>query len=308
MMKNFKMLTMFAGILMFMLIGLGSVQASGLNWDTTDFAYDASVGGDSFSAPMDYSPGVNGIGTYSSLYTPPDPITSTVNIQVTPGSANAALSASAWGGTIEGGASAGAFVSYDLTNLAADEALTYGGEASSWVKRKVTVNSNGLYNLHGNFTGTIDFNGFYTDSTYHATSSYTGAVKLEEFVIIPGTGLMNLSTWELSIDDMIGGLNVLENIQIRSADDDSNPIHYYLTVGFSGLEVNVSNLMMPFQNRGPFPENIYELGNASNPLLIDGYLTSNVPVPGSLLLLFSGLAGLFGFNLSLRRRGSSNSL
>ncbi len=311
MIKNFKFFTVVTGILVFMLLSLVNVQAAGLTWSDTIFTYSASVGVDSFRDPMTYTPGEGAsAGPFTNITDPPvGTISSVANVQVTPSSANADLSAGAWGATTANGASASAFASFDLTNLASDEALTATGDAVSWIVRKVTVDSARLYDLHGDFTGTIDFAAFgLDDSTYHALSTYTGAVRLDEFAVVSGSGIMNLSTWELSIDDMRLGTNMIEDILMRPFDDDLNPIYYNLTVGFTGggLNVDVSNLQMPFINRGEFPEDIYQLGNAANPLIINGGLAP-VPVPGTLLLLLSGLAGLFGFKLSLNRRGSSNS-
>ena len=198
--------------------------------------------------------------------------------------------------------------------VAEAEGLSYIGDTTSWVRRNFTVSTNGFYNLHGNFTGTIDFTGFGTGDNpddprnphHHAIGTYSGAVTLEE-CSIDGTTLSILNSWELSIDNMNDGLNVRENIWLRTVDGETNPIYYSLSTE-SNLDVNISNLKMNIINQGPFPEDLYEYGNADDPFVIEGWLaeSSPVPVPGTLWLLFSGVTGLFGFKLSFRRRGSSN--
>ena len=310
MVKNLKVFTMFGAILILMLLSLTNLHAAGLNWGSTDFTYSAEVYADSFRPEMDLGSHEGGAVLYTSTSSEPlGSIDSEANVTISSltGAATVNLSAGAWGdGTsIVNGASASAFVSFNVTDLTDTEALSASGSARSWITKKVTVNSAGFYDLHGIFTGTIGFSSFYNNPFYYATSSYTGTVKLQEFVNIPGNGLMLSSTNELSIDDMISGANIIENIWMRPFDNDGNFIYYNLSTDIGDLDINISNLMMMTIRAGDLG-NLYELGNEADPFVIEGWLVESVPVPGTLLLLFSGVTGLFGFQLSRRRCGSSN--
>ena len=309
MVKKFKMFTMFGGILIFMLLSLSNVHAANLNWSDTDFTYIAEVYADSFRPNSYLGSHEGGNVTFTSTGSVPDgSIDSEANVAVPSlTGATVNLSAGAWGDatSVVNGASVSAFALFDVTDLALDEALSASGKARSWITRKVTVNSAGFYDLHGIFTGTIGFN--------DSDSTYTGIVRLQEFVSIDETGLTELDTKQLSIDDMIEGKNVIEKIWMRPFDDKGNLIHYNFSTDIGDLNIDISNLMSMVQRTGDFPKDenglsIYELGNADDPFVIEGWLveSSHVPVPGTLLLLFSGVTGLFGFKLSLHRRGSSN--
>ena len=304
--------TMFWGLLIFMFLGLSNVHAATLDWGTADplFVYEASI--DCFAEP----PWIvaQESETYQYLYgTPVDSINSRANVSVTP-LTDVTLKAEAFGGILSDGASSSALVSFDIntdingstTGLhVGDDSIgdSYGGNAVSWIKRVgLTVDAPGLFNLHGIFNGSINFDDDNPLGVY-ANATWEGGIWLYERIEAGVGGSSSLATtWFLDINDIING--TVREVELDNETDDERAIHYNLLVGFTGtgLQADLSNWV---RYGDISADSNYDLGNSRNPFSLEGYLTP-VPLPGTMMLLFSGIAGLFGFKLSLLRRGSSN--
>ena len=318
MQKKFGLLnTMFEGLLIFMLLSLSNVHAATLDWgnaDDTLFYYSASI--DCIVDPPWNEIAVGEI--YQDLggsSTPVGSIDLIANASTTPLS-DVILSAQAFGGIIPNGASSSAFVSFDIgsdidgTNIGlhiGDDSLgdTYGGDAKSWVKRQgLSVDAPGLFDLHGIFSGSINFNTNTSEKVYENAIYNNGGILLEERIENEdGTASFLSQTWTLTIEEIKAGTT--KEVRLDNETDDMEAIHYDLLVGFTGtgIQADLSN----WKGYGDISATSnYELGNLEDPLSLNGYLTAQVPLPGTLMLFFSGIAGLFGFKLSLLRRGSSN--
>jgi hypothetical protein len=313
--KSFGLVNvMFWGLLIFILLSLSNIHAATLDWSLaeTRFLYDARIAcmveppfAETIANSTYYDLGVGG-------ETPP-PVSSIAEVEVIP-LTGVALRAKAFGSIIENGASSSALVSFDFDNdidgidvgfHCGDDGVgdTYGGDANSWVKRQgITVDEPGLFDLHGMFQGSENFDNTNANGVY-ANATFEGGVRLEERIEVAGSSSSLGQTWSLSIAEIVSG--TIMQVGLDNEDDEGNAIHYDLLVGFhgNGLQADLSN----YYEYGIIDAaNNYELGNLTTPLSLDGCITSHVPLPGTLMLLFSGMAGLFGFKLSLLRRGSSN--
>ena len=299
--KKFGLLnTIFWGLLMFMLLNLSNVHAATLDWGTADaeFRYHASISG---VIPFPS----NNIAAEGEHYTtkPGSAIYSVANALVANPLPGVILTAQASGSVIPDGASSSALVSFDFQNDISSSSII-NGSAASWVKRKgLTVDAPSLFDLNGFFGGEMK----YTDSTGGVTAShnYIGGVFLEEVIEDDLGGPSSLNQiCSLTINEILNGI-LVKPVVLDNETDDGNAIHYNLLVGFNGTGLTAALSNYPGESTIS-NSTFYELGNSETPLYLEGYLTSQVPLPGTLILLFSGIAGLFGFKLSPLRRGSSN--
>ncbi|MCK5229396.1 MAG: hypothetical protein KAR13_03970 [Desulfobulbaceae bacterium] len=166
---------------------------------------------------------------------------------------------------------------------------------STLVNRRFKVTGPGKYILDGLLSGPADvdetFNSFLGGSFYGASYDLGGHATLDGFVLdedglIVGS-LGNVATFEFNNSNRDG--NTL--IDLISRTEEGENVMYGLTV-FLQMETSLQNfnpamgLMGDLTGMGPF-----EVGTADFPFEVSASI-SPVPVPGSLVLLFSGLGSL----------------
>jgi len=169
------------------------------------------------------------------------------------------------------------------------------------VNRRFTVTGSGQYVLDGHLSGPADvdetFNSFSGGLFYGASWDLSGHATLDGFVLdengMIASSLGTVATFNFDNSNRDG--NALVDL-IRKTDMDED-VMYGLTA-FLHMETKLENfnaamgLMGDLTGMGPF-----EVGTADLPFEVSASI-SQVPVPGSLVLLFSGL----GSFVCLRRR------
>lgn len=187
----------------------------------------------------------------------------------------------------------------DQTNLTASHGVDIAQEISSVITRRFTIGETGLYNLKADLLGSINFSSFGVPySNYWADYGVTGSVTLEALTGDELSGSVNnlgyvVEPISLSDTDMHELLEVELFPQI-----DGKDVTYQLKASLY-LQTDVHNTMAFFYTSGDISGyGDWMLGDENNPLTLNATVTP-VPIPGSLILLFSGLSGLLAFS---RRR------
>ncbi|MBW2737534.1 MAG: VPLPA-CTERM sorting domain-containing protein [Deltaproteobacteria bacterium] len=182
-----------------------------------------------------------------------------------------------------------------------DHGVSVVQNVSTLVNRRFMVTGPGQYAFDAHLSGPADvddtFSSFSGGLSYGASYDLSGHATLEGFEV-DNNGLIvssigNVETFEFNNSDRDG--NSLVDLISKTVDGED--VMYGLTV-FLQIETNLQNfnaqggIMGDLTGMGPF-----EVGTADLPFGVSASI-SQVPVPGSLVLLFSGL----GSFVCLRRR------
>ena len=182
-----------------------------------------------------------------------------------------------------------------------DHGVSVEQNVSTLVNRRFMVTGPGQYVLDGHLSGPADvndtFNSFLGGDFYGASWDLSGHATLDGFVLDENgmivSSLDNVATFEFNNSDRDGNTPV--DLIRKTVDGDD--VMYGLTV-YLEMETDLQNfnpqqgLMGDLTGMGPF-----DVGTADLPFEVSASI-SQVPVPGSLVLLFSGLGSL----VCLRRR------
>ena len=198
------------------------------------------------------------------------------------------------------GAEVKGYANITLSQFNLDHGVSVEQNVSSLVNRRFMVTGPGQYILDGLLSGPADvdetFNSFLGGSFYGASWDLSGRVSLDGFALEDGlivSSIGNVATFEFNNFDRDG--NTLVDLIRKTVDGDD--VMYGLTV-YLEMETNLQNfnpalgLMGDLTGMGPF-----DVGTVDLPFEVSASI-SQVPVPGSLVLLFSGL----GSFVCLRRR------
>jgi hypothetical protein len=207
------------------------------------------------------------------------------------------MTSGAWGQQLTNGASVSAYsnatLSLDNTNQGVSSASQ---NTLSFINRTLTVNTSGLYTLSASALAPINWAGT-TSGTATTSLGYTGGVTLTEWDT-GGGGATAMSAWTLSLTDLLNpnSSHYISNITLRPTDSIGNAIYYTLNVAISGspgpgtvAQFNNYN-MNTFSFLGTI-NGVFNAGTAGNPITISSSLSA-VPIPGSVVLLISGLGSL----------------
>lgn len=187
---------------------------------------------------------------------------------------------------------------------------TYTQEVISYFVSRFHVTSPGAYNLTGQLTdGVINDTSFFLQNTSGGRVpaiveyGWEGGLTLYEGIKdsqgnILGQGVMA----KISLDDLwaSAGTEFDVLVNLRTQDIDGNSIFYDLKPSID-LDSMVMNFNSMAEEWGPeIPaDGLGFLGTEENPLTIEATLSevasAPVPIPGTAVLLFSGIAGLIGF-------------
>ena len=193
------------------------------------------------------------------------------------------------------------YANITLNDINSDHGLRVSQNVSTMVNRRFQVTGSGQYVFDAHLGGTADvdetFSSFLGGTSYGASYNLIGRASLDGFVLDDNglivSSLGNVATFEFNNSNRDG--NTL--IDLISRTEEGENVMYGLTV-FLQMETCLQNfnpamgLMGDLTGMGPF-----EVGTADFPFEVSASI-SPVPVPGSLVLLFSGLGSL----VCLRRR------
>ncbi len=182
-----------------------------------------------------------------------------------------------------------------------DHGVQVEQDVSAMVNRRFMVTGSGQYAFNGHLSGPANvddtFSSFLGGSFYGANYDLSGRASIDGFVLDENgliiSNLGNVATFEFNNFDRND--NTLVDLISKTADDEN--VMYGLTV-YLQIKTSLQNfnpmagLLGDLTGMGPF-----DVGTAECPFEVNASI-SQVPVPGSLVLLFSGLGSL----VCLRRR------
>ena len=196
------------------------------------------------------------------------------------------------------GAEVKGYANITLNQFNSDHGVNVDQNVSTMVNRRFMVTGPGQYAFDAHLSGTEDvdltFSSFLGGSFYGASYDLSGRVSLDGFVL-DENGLIVSSLGNVAIFEFNNSIrddNILVDL-IRKTVDGADVI-YGLTA-FLQIETDLQNfnpaigLMGDLTGNGPF-----EVGTADLPFEVSASI-SQVPLPGSLVLLFSGLGSLACF-------------
>lgn len=318
-MKGFKLLLI--GVPLFFL-GITNVNAANISWLDHSFRYNVA----SNSAELytrDTSP-----GTMTGFFGPQkvagstptfykdftyngDPISSRANsIAESGGELGLVLKAGASGTHLTDGLKQAAYLetsSAHNNGIPSGYGIEYVGggyqqQVIAWSMRRFELDSPGRFSLNGFLAGVIDADETFAPGRPPASAAYDydeGITLYQNKVDeISGTVLGTSQVLHISLERLLNEREILEDIQLLTHVD-GTPVTYDLKAQIN-LKCSFSNFVafLETDNSWPaLPEGaLGYMGTASSPLELEATLTATqTPVPGSCMLLFSGIAALLGF-------------
>ena len=305
-MKKLRLAQLLGTGIVFILLSAANVHSATINWMGTTFRYSAEMSGTTYTNdPIPYSHSAASMSSISS-----GDVTQELNASYSD-TVNTGIDATLYGGGTGGETLNGAYVKAYASaafNLESNkqESVNFSQDIVNWVRREFNVDAAGNFNLSGSFEDFFNFTSFRENDFWRASYNYTGGIQLEE--IVHENGSQSLSTVaELSINQLMN--NEVRSGSLKTDDGQGNEITYSLMVGFTGASsgihteyVNLNTWDYPNVYQGDLDE-FYEVSNQGNPLVINAFIeSSQVPIPGTMMLFLSGIGALFGFNFSLRSR------
>lgn len=254
------------------------------------FRYDVSDQGFYVDTISQMPVAINQEQTVSNLQGATDPESGTAT--ATFSQTGLVMESGASGQQLANGASVSAYTDANFDMNDTNKLAIFNGQqtASAFINRKLTVDAAGTYSLTASALAPIDWSGTTTGSVTNSLG-YNGGVTLTEYTTASG-GATSLNVWSLSLNDLLdpGSPHSISNILLRPLDSEGNSIYYILSVA-----INNSGILANFNNYdgtllGSLVGN-FNAGTSSNPVTISASL-SPAPIPGSVILLLSGLGSL----------------
>ena len=325
-MKTFKFL-----LISMSLLFLGAAQAGAANITWLDYDFNYNVRANSVEI-LNQANNVNGytragvVGgdtvSYSRTYgSDGDPLNSNAASSVSSGGdLDLTLKTGATGGLTANGVKTSAYLqsSSETNNNGTPSGYgiqidPYGDsqDVIAWTAQRFEVDNSGYFNLTGLLNGgIIDANdveienpnsiSYVPMAITRALYEFDGSISLIQNLIDDDGIISSVSTVaSISLDDLLTeGLVEIENILLLSGLGDKD-VTYDLKAQIN-LSSQYSNCAAFLGTNNPWielPEGSFgSLGTESDPLAIEGYLTAvTTPIPGSAMLLLSGVAALIGY-------------
>jgi hypothetical protein len=181
-----------------------------------------------------------------------------------------------------------------------DPYAVYGAQqVLAYSNRIFHVDSNQAAILSGIAGGVINDPAFSSSTFLRADYDWEGGIWLDEVITVQGIPLA-FNIGSIGIGDLLNlGPQELQ-VNLRTQDANGDPVSYILR-----SELNLDSLLMNFDPRddtraGDIPVGaLGSLGDSGDPLWIEGTMEA-VPIPGSVILLLSGIAAVVGLR---KRRG-----
>jgi hypothetical protein len=171
----------------------------------------------------------------------------------------------------------------------------------SYITRRFTVDETGYYDFDASLMGPISYSGSFNhsgvDGPYYAEYSFGGNASINAFKIDDGGNLIPAGeVGSFAWTDEIG-----EDSAVIQLDPtlDNYDLLYQLAVVLN-IDADLSNVTMESITSRPDGAPVFadsEFGRANDPLMVSASVTP-VPIPGSLVLLFSGMGSM----VVIRRR------
>jgi hypothetical protein len=304
------------GIFVFLMVGLLSlpVQAA-IVWEGEyhQFRFAVDKNGGTFKSPtffnevnnVDSSTNLGGsAGSYAAkIETTTDPI------------GVIEMKAGAWGNESLTSPADGLVVNaYSEINLAgfdnAIHGVNVGQNIVSWVSRNFSADT-GTYTFNAELAGSVAFNSFEAPGfpPYFSDYSVSAVVSLDEFKdkpVGPDEFVRNVAEFEL--DGTPDGSTPVDLL----ASLDGFDVFYQLRVVLD-IQTDLANALLETirdPNGLPAFEGPFSIGSAGSPMVLSASVLEDgsgpggdpVPIPGSVVLLFSGISGLAVIRRRMRRR------
>ena len=172
-------------------------------------------------------------------------------------------------------------------------------EVSIWSNRIFHVDGNEAAMLSGMAGGVVNNPGFSGGQFLFADYLSGGGIWLDEVVTVQGIPLAsNLEFFDF--DDLLDNGPMESQVNLRTQDGNGDDIYYILRTALD-LDSQLLNYDFIEEFRaGDIPVGaLGSLGTSGDPLWVEGTMEA-VPIPGSVILLLSGIAAVVG----LRKRRS----
>lgn len=204
----------------------------------------------------------------------------------------------------ENGLQVRAYAQMNLNNF---NPASQGVDVSQWVfsnvTRNLSVSSAGNYQFSTNLSGDADFNTFWGNDFFKSSYSVEGQARINKYSIDSSGNIKALGDGDATVEFTLSDTNKTGStaVSLESQTSEGDDIFYQVVLALT-LKTSLQNFSMQYglidptgnpNFKGPF-----FLGDESNPMQLDAALAPAVtatPLPGSLLLLLSGISGLSVF-------------
>jgi hypothetical protein len=226
------------------------------------------------------------------------------NVSVTestyPSGASAYMESRSYGSLTPNGANNYVASILEHSNFQGSDAIVGKQQPKADIRRNFYVTSDMTVTISGTLSGSINF----TEQNYDWTTGkpinalepyygYTITAKTELYTFSKTMGLISADPIKLE-------MNNNESTQTATMALVADPDIYYLLRSDLYLDAKIKNNDAYYQNPVPLGDKVFEIGDWDangplDPLMLTSTITPllHTPVPGSVLLLISGLAGLF---------------
>lgn len=278
-------------ILGLLLFAFSTAQAS-IQWTGDSFSYSVADSGlwvdlvNQQGGPISAGQTVTNLGGFS------DSESDTASVSYTQNGLN--LTSGAWGQQLSMGASVNAYTQAILEMTAANQVGVANGTqtASAFINRNFSVTTPGTYTLTASASGEVNWPAGATTGTATTSLTTAGGVTLTEIDTANG-GITTLGTWSFSLNQLLGNSPQSVSVPLVNQDAQGNAIYYVLSVALNnpGISALFNNYDQKFYQLLGTIEGQFNAGNSTQPITISASL-SPVPIPGSVVLLISGLGSL----------------